>query len=50
MSKENPDLVAAVDKALQTIKDDGTLTDLYQKYFTTDPPKSVLEGTTENPS
>lgn len=50
MSKENPALVDAVDGALQTIKDDGTLTDLYQQYFQTDPPESVLTGTTENPS
>ena len=51
MSKENPDLLDAVDeRAADDLKDDGTLTDLYQKYFTTDPPKSVLEGTTENPS
>jgi polar amino acid transport system substrate-binding protein len=50
MSKDNPALVEAVDNALQTIKKDGTLTDLYQKYFQSDPPKSVLEGTTDNPS
>jgi polar amino acid transport system substrate-binding protein len=50
MSKENPALVEAVNGALQTIKDDGTITELYQKYFQTDPPDSVLSGTTENPS
>jgi polar amino acid transport system substrate-binding protein len=50
MSKENPALVEAVDGALQTLKDDGTVTDLYQKYFHTDPPDSVLTGTTQNPS
>jgi polar amino acid transport system substrate-binding protein len=50
MSKENTALVDAVDQALQTLKDDGTITDLYQKYFQTDPPDSVLKGTTDNPS
>jgi polar amino acid transport system substrate-binding protein len=50
MSKENTALVEAVDGALQTLKDDGTITDLYQKYFHTDPPDSVLSGTTNNPS
>jgi polar amino acid transport system substrate-binding protein len=50
MSKENPALVEAVNGALQTLKDDGTIADLYQKYFQTDPPDSVLSGTTENPS
>src|SRR5215207_658220 len=50
MSKDNPGLVDAINGALQTLKDDGTLTDLYQKYFQVDPPDSVLEGTTDNPS
>jgi polar amino acid transport system substrate-binding protein len=50
MAKDNPALVAAVDDALQALKDDGTITDLYQQYFHTDPPDSVLNGTTENPS
>ena len=50
MSKDNPGLVDAINGALQTLKDDGTLTDLYQKYFQVDPPDSVLEGTTNNPS
>jgi len=50
VSKENPDLVSAINEALQTLKDDGTITELYQKYFKADPPDSVLTGTTENPS
>lgn len=50
MAKENTALVDAVDKALRTLKDDGTLADLYQKYLQTDPPDSVLNGTTDNPS
>ncbi len=36
-----------MNEALATLKDDGTLTELYQQYFQTDPPESVLEGTTE---
>jgi polar amino acid transport system substrate-binding protein len=50
MSKENPALVEAVNGALQTLKDDGTIADLYEKYFSTEPPESVLSGTTKNPS
>jgi polar amino acid transport system substrate-binding protein len=50
MSKENSGLVDAVNEALQTLKDDGTIADLYQQYFQTDPPDSVLNGTTKNPS
>ena len=36
-----------MNEALAKLKDDGTLTDLYQQYFKTDPPPSVLEGKTE---
>ncbi len=43
MSKDNPQLVDAVDQALQELKDDGTIAELYQKYFQTDPPDSVLD-------
>jgi polar amino acid transport system substrate-binding protein len=50
MSKENPELVEAVNGALQTLKDDGTIADLYEQYFQAEPPDSVLTGTTENPS
>ena len=32
--------------ALATIKEDGTMAELYQKYFQADPPASVLNGTT----
>jgi polar amino acid transport system substrate-binding protein len=49
MSKENPALLEAVNEALQTIKDDGTIADLYEQYFQSEPPESVLTGTTENP-
>jgi polar amino acid transport system substrate-binding protein len=47
MSKQNTALLDAVNGALATIKDDGTLAELYQKGFKSDPPPSVLEGTTE---
>jgi polar amino acid transport system substrate-binding protein len=50
ISKENAGLLEAVNGALQELKDDGTITDLYQQYFQTDPPDSVLTGTTQNPS
>lgn len=50
MAKENTALVEAVNEALQTLKDDGTLAELYDEYFQTEPPSSVLEGTTDNPS
>ena len=45
--KDNTALLDAMNQALVKIKDDGTLTELYQQYFKTDPPASVLEGTTE---
>jgi polar amino acid transport system substrate-binding protein len=35
-----------INKALQEIKDDGTLKGLYQKYFKIDPPEQVLTGKT----
>jgi polar amino acid transport system substrate-binding protein len=45
MSPENQALREAVNEALTTIKEDGTLAELYQKYFNTEPPDEVLEGT-----
>jgi polar amino acid transport system substrate-binding protein len=39
-------LLDAMNNALQQIKDDGTLAELYQKYFNSEPPQSVLTGTT----
>jgi ABC-type amino acid transport substrate-binding protein len=35
-----------VNEALQTLKDDGTLAELYQKYFKIEPPEAVQTGTT----
>ena len=50
VSKENTSLLDAMNQALQTLKDDGTIADLYEQYFSTEPPDSVLNGTTDNPS
>lgn len=45
---ENDALREAVNEALKEIKDDGTLTGLYEQYFPgTEPPAEVLEGTNE---
>ena len=41
--KGNTDLLDAVNSALQKVKDDGALTELYQKWFKTDPPESLLQ-------
>jgi len=43
---DKTNLVEAMNGALVELKDDGTLADLYQQYFQTDPPASVLDGTT----
>jgi polar amino acid transport system substrate-binding protein len=37
-------LVDAVNSALQKVKDDGTLTELYQQWFKTDPPDDLLQS------
>ena len=47
MSPENQGLREAVNEALTTLKEDGTITELYEKYFNAEPPASVLEGTHE---
>ena len=46
MAPDNTGLHGAVNGALTEIKEDGTLTDLYQKYFKAEPPAAVLDGTT----
>jgi polar amino acid transport system substrate-binding protein len=46
VAPDNTALLDAMNQALSEIKDDGTLAELYQKYFKVDPPASVLEGTT----
>ena len=42
--KGQTELLDAVNSALQEVKDDGTLTDLYQEWFKTDPPESLLQS------
>ena len=48
VAKDKTELLDAMNQALETIKQDGTLAELYQKYFSTEPPSSVTEGTTES--
>jgi polar amino acid transport system substrate-binding protein len=48
--KDKTALLEEINSALRELKDDGTLADLYQRYFPgTEPPESVLTGTTQNP-
>jgi polar amino acid transport system substrate-binding protein len=48
IATDNDALREEVNSALQELKDDGTLTDLYEQYFPgVEPPDSVLEGTNE---
>ncbi|MEZ5154868.1 MAG: basic amino acid ABC transporter substrate-binding protein [Solirubrobacterales bacterium] len=42
--KGQDDLVSAINSALQEVKDDGTLADLYQEWFKTDPPEDLLQS------
>jgi polar amino acid transport system substrate-binding protein len=44
---DNDALRERVNQALQTLKDDGTFDELYQKYFKIDAPESVLTGTNQ---
>ena len=44
VAQDNDALREKVNEALTEIKEDGTLTRLYQKYFKEDPPQSVLQG------
>jgi polar amino acid transport system substrate-binding protein len=44
MPQDNTSLHDAVNGALATLAENGTLTDLYQQYFQTDPPESILKG------
>lgn len=43
MAPDNP-LADGVNEAIQQLIDDGTLNDLYQQYFSTDAPDSVING------
>lgn len=50
ISKDNPELLDAVNAALQEMKDDGTIQGLYDEYLAgNEAPDSVLNGTTQNP-
>ena len=48
LSKKNTELLKAINETMVKLKDDGTLTDIYQKWFKIDPPEAVLEGTTSS--
>lgn len=47
VAPDNDALREAMNEALATLKEDGTIEDLYQQYFQTTPPESVLSGTNE---
>ena len=49
ISKDNPGLLEAVNGALAELKEEGFFDDLYEQYFQSTPPDSVLTGTTDNP-
>jgi polar amino acid transport system substrate-binding protein len=44
-SQDTPALLAAVNESLASMKTDGRLNDLYQKWFKVDAPKAVIDGT-----
>lgn len=45
MSQTTPALLAAVNESLASMKTDGRLNDLYQKWFKIDAPEGVINGT-----
>jgi polar amino acid transport system substrate-binding protein len=45
MAPDNEKLIDAVNGALTELKEDGTIEELYDKYFSTTPPDSVLKET-----
>jgi polar amino acid transport system substrate-binding protein len=47
VAPDNDALREAMNSALQDLKDDGTVTELYQEYFDSEPPESVLNGKNE---
>lgn len=49
ISKDNPELLEAVNGALAAMKEEGFFDDLYEEYFQSAPPDSVINGTTTNP-
>jgi polar amino acid transport system substrate-binding protein len=50
ISKDNPELLEAINGALQEMKDDGAIQGLYDEYLGgNEAPDAVLTGTTQNP-
>jgi polar amino acid transport system substrate-binding protein len=47
VAPDNDALREAMNAALTTLKEDGTIDDLYEQYFSTTPPDSVINGTNE---
>jgi ABC-type amino acid transport substrate-binding protein len=47
VAPDNDALREEMNEALATIKEDGTMAELYQKYFDAEPPAEVLDGTNE---
>ena len=47
VAPDNDALREAINEALATLKEDGTIEELYDEYFATTPPDSVLSGTNE---
>jgi polar amino acid transport system substrate-binding protein len=47
VAPNNDALREAMNEALATLKEDGTIDELYEKFFSTKPPSTVLEGTNE---
>jgi polar amino acid transport system substrate-binding protein len=47
LAPDSDELREAMNEALATLKEDGTIADLYEEYFAAEPPASVLEGTNE---
>ncbi len=46
VAPDNDGLREAINEALATLKEDGTLEELYDKYFATTPPETVAAGST----
>jgi ABC-type amino acid transport substrate-binding protein len=47
VAPDNDALREAMNEELATLKEDGTLAELYEKTFGSEPPTEVLEGTNE---
>jgi lysine-arginine-ornithine-binding protein len=50
INKDDTKLKEEIDKALNEIKDDGTYTKIYKKWFEEDPPAGILETGSQNAS